>query len=86
VRACRRYGHDYAARAEAGLGAVALVPIDAAVLDTAATLDPPGLRSLDALHLATALSLGESLGVFIAYDSQLLDAALTRGIPTAAPA
>jgi uncharacterized protein len=55
------------------------------VLDSAARLEPRSLRSLDAVHLATALSLGEDLGVMIAYDERLLDAAAQKGIPTANP-
>jgi uncharacterized protein len=84
-RACARFGADYAEQAQAGLAGVALLPVDAAVLEAAARLQPLPLRSLDALHLATALSLGEDLGVLIAYDERLLDAAARHGIPTANP-
>lgn len=86
TRACGRYGDKFVLRAQAALARVALVPIDDAVLDAAAALEPPELTSLDALHLATALSLGESLGVLIAYDKRLQDAAASCGLAVAAPA
>jgi predicted nucleic acid-binding protein len=85
VRACARYGPEYAAQAEAGLRRVALLPIDSAVLASAARLAPLALRSLDAIHLATALSLGVDLGVLIAYDARLLDAARQQGVVVVEP-
>ncbi len=85
VRACARYGTEYAVQAEAGLTQVGLLPIDANVLGLAARLKPSSLRSLDAIHLATALSLGPDLGVLIAYDARLLDAARQHGIAVAEP-
>ena len=46
----------------------------------------PALRALDAIHLATALELGEDLGIFLAYDQELRAAAAHRGLPVDAPA
>jgi predicted nucleic acid-binding protein len=46
----------------------------------------PRLRTLDAIHLATALLVREELSVLLSYDERLLDAAAAHGIPTAAPA
>ena len=43
------------------------------------------LRSLDALHLAAALSLGPALSAFVAYDARLRDAARRAGLPVVAP-
>jgi uncharacterized protein len=54
---------------------MALIPIDDAVLDGAGSLDPERLRSLDALHLATALSVRNELGAFVTYDHRLAEAA-----------
>jgi predicted nucleic acid-binding protein len=58
------------------------------VLDAAETVGPPQLRSLDAIQLASAssLGLGQDLGVFIAYDERLLAAATAIDLPTLAPA
>ena len=72
-------------RAAAVLERIALVPLDDRVLSAAAELDPPGLRSLDAIHLATALSLF-GLSALVAYDKRLLAAASAAGLRTIAPA
>ena len=52
-----------------------MLPIDERVITMAAGLEAPGLRSLDAIHLATALSLGDSLAVLVSYDRRQLHAA-----------
>ena len=85
IRACGRYGEGYAADARSFLADMALLPIDDAVLAEAASIAPVGLRSLDALHLATALSLRDEIGVFITYDQRLEAAALEQGLPVAQP-
>src|ERR1019366_2704489 len=58
-RAARRFGALAARRARAALTAITLIPLDQPILDAAAESDPAELRSLDALHLATVVSLGE---------------------------
>ena len=68
------------------LAGVDLVPITRDLLETAADLGPPSLRSLDALHLATALSLGSALDAFVVYDERLAQAAADAGLPVVAPA
>lgn len=65
-----------------GIGRIAL---DQAVVDRAATLDPPGLRTLDAIHLASALELGSDLSVLVTYDVRFADAARRQGIAVASP-
>lgn len=62
-----------------------LIQIDPYVLDLAATIDPPTLRSLDAIHLASALELREELEAFVAYDDRLIAAASALGMPIASP-
>ena len=57
-----------------------LIPIDAAIAQSASRLDPPLLRSLDAIHLASALSLGPDLDGILTYDRRLADAAKQLGI------
>lgn len=84
-RAARRYGTLAVKRARAALSAVTLVPLDELVLDAAAELDPLGLRSLDALHLATAASLGDDLRRLYCYDSRLGAAAAALGIEVCQP-
>jgi predicted nucleic acid-binding protein len=86
IRACGRYGEQYAADARAFLVDIALVPLDDAVLAEATSIDPAGLRSLDALHLATALSIRDEIGAFIAYDERLIAAATSGGFSVLSPA
>ena len=52
----------------------------------AAAISPASLRPLDAIHLATALELGEELTAFLCYDHRLASAARDLGLPVAAPA
>ena len=86
IRACARYGERYAAAARDGLHGISLIPVDDEVLQAAARLAPAQLRTLDALHLATALSLGEDLGVLVAYDERLNAAAAVHDLPVISPA
>jgi len=72
-------------RAGTVLAGLALIPIDQATLEGAARLGEYGVRALDAIHLATARSLGEDLEAFIAYDQRLLTAAEASGLPTEHP-
>jgi uncharacterized protein len=84
-RAAQRYGELAARRARAGLTAVTLLPLDHRILEAAADLDPAELRSLDALHLATVLSLGEDLERLYCYDARLTGAAQALGIEVSQP-
>lgn len=86
-RALRRAGAPPALRrrAEDVLARIALVRMDEAVLVAASRLDPPDLGSLDAIHLATALSLGSELKAFVTYDRRLLQAAKNAKLSTASP-
>lgn len=85
VRACARYGPSYARLARQASEAVALLPVDDAVLSAAADLAPAELRTLDAIHLATALSLGEDIGAMLVYDARLSAAATRAGLRVLAP-
>ena len=67
------------------LGSVRLVDVERAILRAAGDLDDPGLRSLEAIHLATALSLGERCGAFFAYDDRLIAAARGHGLTVTVP-
>jgi predicted nucleic acid-binding protein len=49
------------------------------------SLPPPRLRTLDAIHLATALDLGGSVSVLLSYDKLLLEAARAAGLAVACP-
>jgi predicted nucleic acid-binding protein len=86
-RAVRRTGASEAVRqhAEEVVARIGLLGIDAPVLNAAARLDPPGLRTLGAIHLATALSVRGDLGCLVSYDSRLLEAASSSGLAVLAP-
>ena len=72
-------------RADLVLGRVGLVGLSDAIVESAGRLPEPGLRSLDAIHVATALLLREEIEVVVAYDKRLLAAAEAYGLPVAAP-
>jgi predicted nucleic acid-binding protein len=60
--------------------------MDRQVLDQAATLAPGSvLRSLDAIHLATAQLLGSELRSIVTYDARMAQAASGLGLSVAAP-
>jgi predicted nucleic acid-binding protein len=86
-RALYRIGATARQRATADklLDAVITIAITDALLDAAGQLTEPSLRSLDAIHLATALHLGTGLREFVTYDRRLLAAARHAGLATAAP-
>lgn len=85
-RAARREDGDAGlARARAALLPFAPIAIDRPVLDRAATLDPTALRSLDAIHVATALALEVPDLVFYAYDRRTIEAAEANGLTVASP-
>lgn len=83
-RAVRRTSQDLLPAAEHVLSGLALVRLDDALLDTAGTLGPAILRSLDAVHLAAALRVAP-LSAVVTYDTRMQDAARSLGLPVAAP-
>ncbi|HEV2752764.1 MAG TPA: type II toxin-antitoxin system VapC family toxin [Solirubrobacteraceae bacterium] len=88
LRRTARRGGDPAgvALVEDVLAAIAPVPWSRTTADRAGTVPfTPPLRSLDAIHLATALTLRDDLDVFIADDRGLLAAAVAEGLATASP-
>lgn len=84
VRAVRR-ARGRVERARDVLDGIALVPIDDAILRGAADLSPAGLRTLDAIHVATALSLAADITTLATYDGRLAEAAAAAGILVVAP-
>jgi predicted nucleic acid-binding protein len=81
----RRAGHVPDGLASAFTGLI-LMEITRSVAARAAALQPAALRSLDAIHLASALELGEDLGAFVTYDARLAAAARALGMRVASPA
>lgn len=86
VRAVSRHRPELAARAVALVQRVMTVPPANDIVASAATIGSPSLRTLDALHLATAAAIGSELRAFVTYDKRLADAAAGIGLAVAAPA
>ncbi|CAO5163339.1 Ribonuclease VapC35 [Frankia sp. AiPs1] len=85
TRALRRSDPGALPRVPDVLARVTLVPIEEPILVSAAALTDPLLRSLDALHLATALRLDAPSLVFISYDKRLSAAAAQERLNVAVP-
>ena len=85
VRAVR--GSDPAAvpRARQAVATLTLIRVDAALCDAAADLEPTWLRSLDAVHLAAALSVGHDLAAVATYDARMAEAAAALGLRVESP-
>lgn len=87
MRAARRASEEAGVeqRAEEVIASIHLLRLDGEILDRAARLEPRTLRSLDAIHLASALSLGEDLGAIVIYDNGFATAAAAIGLKVLAP-
>jgi uncharacterized protein len=85
-RALTRYAPEGAARLPAVLDQIDLIGLDAPIRILAQTVRPATVRSLDAIHLGTALHARQVVTSFLTYDKRLLDAALEAGLPAEAPA
>jgi predicted nucleic acid-binding protein len=85
-RAARRVGGDAPARAARLLATLTLVPLNPGLRSQACLVGPPELRSLDAIHLATALSVRDRVGAVFTYDKRLAEASADAGLQVLAPA
>jgi predicted nucleic acid-binding protein len=86
MRAVRRSDPARLVRAREVLDTVILLDVTTDVFEAAGRLEPQILRTLDAVHLAAALALGDDLEGIVTYDDRLAEAARRNGIPTVAPA
>jgi uncharacterized protein len=68
------------------LDQIDLINLDPPIRILAQTPRPATVRSLDAIHLGTALHARQTLTSFVTYNRRLLDAALAAGLPAEAPA
>jgi uncharacterized protein len=85
ARAVAEGGHAAVTQARILLDSIETVTLSRTLLDDAAALPPPRLRSLDAIHLAAARRAGTSLREVVTYDARMAQAAMALGIPTASP-
>ena len=86
LRVSVSFGLPAQERARDVLSRLELIRINDRVLTLAGGLLPPELRSLDAIHLATASLLGDTLGKVVTYDARMADAARGLGWSVVAPA
>jgi uncharacterized protein len=81
----RRVVPELIAHAQRVVSQIAVVEPNESIRARAALLDPVTLRSLDALHLATALELRDELSGFVTYDARMATAAEPLGLEILAP-
>jgi uncharacterized protein len=84
-RAARRRVHD-PVQLDVVLRSVIALEIDDSIAMSAARVGPAAVRTLDAIHLATALALGTDVEAFVTYDDRQADAARALGLPVVRPA
>ena len=84
VRAVRDQGPDAVARARLAVAGLRLVALDEGLLEAAALLPAP-VRTLDAIHLAAARSLGAELAALVTYDERMARAARELGLEVVSP-
>lgn len=86
LRAVKREDPDQEPQARLILTALTLVEVSRDILEHAGTMPPTNLRALDAIHIATALALGDELDALVTYDARMADAARNAGLRVDAPA
>jgi hypothetical protein len=86
VRAVRIADADAVHDVRQAIATLTLLRLDEDLLGIAADLEPPLLRSLDAIHLAAALRLGPDLAGILTYDQRMADSAEVLGLKVVAPA
>ena len=85
IRAVARTEPERVGAAEKVLGETSLIIADGPVAWAAAWVEPASVRSLDAIHLATAQRLEIGLEAIVTYDRRMADAARVAGMPVASP-
>ena len=85
LRAASRRDHDPAHRDHV-IADVSVFELDADIAAVAASVGGPHLRTLDAIHIATALALAPDLEAFVTYDERMAEAARSLGLPVVRPA
>ena len=84
-RALARYAPEAVSRLPAVLDQIDLIDLDQRIRVLARTVQPVTVRSLDAIHLGTALQSRPGLTSFVSYDKRLLDAARAAALPVDSP-
>lgn len=84
-RAVQRGNPRSLPRVDLLLARVSQVELSAAVVERASRFPDPGVRSLDAIHVATALLVREELTAVVSYDERLVAVAHSEGLPVVTP-
>jgi predicted nucleic acid-binding protein len=85
LRAVRHGGPEVLTNTRSALRRVELVAVTDGILDGAGALEPRVLRTLDAIHLATALALGDDLEILVTYDTRMAEGARLLGLEAESP-
>lgn len=85
ARAISRVRPEFLPNARELLDYFAFIPISDDIVERAMTEPGAGLRSLDAIHLATARTLANDLAGLVSYDERLLTATSNAGLPVVSP-
>jgi predicted nucleic acid-binding protein len=85
LRVAKRIAPDRVILAREVLDSIILIELTTEIFEVAGRLDPSILRSLDAVHLAAALSLGDEMESIVTYDDRLASAATSNGLATTSP-
>lgn len=82
-RAALRRGRETMESVEDVLARVDTYPLTREVIARASSLNPVALRTLDALHVATALEIRAT--AVVTYDQRMMQACLANGLDSIAP-
>jgi uncharacterized protein len=85
IRAARRHSPEALTAVRERLTAVTLIRLSSDICDRAGHMDPRVMRSLDALHLATALALGSQMKSVVTYDARMVEACTLVGLEAISP-
>lgn len=86
LRTCRRHSPEALTRAREVIDSVILMSVTTDICIDAAGVDPAVVRSLDAVHIATALAIGDDLKAVVTYDLRMAEGCRIYGLPVVAPA
>ena len=84
-RAARVRGGDTIRRSRRLLQSLHLVGIDEALMAAAVSVDPEFLRSLDSIHVATAIAIRDEVAAVVTYDRRMAEAASANGFVVESP-
>ena len=85
MRAVRRVAPELTNKAGEVVAQVSVIEVGEPIRARASMLEPANVRSLDALHLATAIEIGDALDAVITYDARMAAAARSLGLAVTAP-